>query len=203
MKVKTFGGEQLIRWNGRKPSRASAAGLMAKSCAMRKHILCSAAMQERRGSLLPPNFRLECSCWSPVCVPGAMRRLPEKRDPGREALPRAARKICLHRRSSSSNNRVNHHRSIGFFDLEYFGHRLSCRYSTIRMRTGADNEIELRMTVTPLGAVSPPRHASRRSRGEGSACGRQRRGGGSASDRHRSQRRSQDHLNVGRLRSGR
>jgi N12 class adenine-specific DNA methylase/adenine-specific DNA methylase len=52
--------------------------------------------------------------------------------------------------------------SIGGFDLEYSGERLSkdgYRYTTMLLRTGADCEIELPMTVTPIGAVSRLEHA--------------------------------------------
>ena len=52
--------------------------------------------------------------------------------------------------------------SIGGFDLEYEGHRFGkegYRYTTQLMRTGADHEVDLAMTVTPLGAVSRLEHA--------------------------------------------
>ncbi|RWB94704.1 MULTISPECIES: N-6 DNA methylase [unclassified Mesorhizobium] len=52
--------------------------------------------------------------------------------------------------------------SFGGFDLEYSGERLGrdgYRYSTVLMRTGATQEIELPVTVTPLGAVSRLEHA--------------------------------------------
>jgi len=52
--------------------------------------------------------------------------------------------------------------SIGGFDLEYEGQRYGkdgYRYTTMLMRTGADHEIELPVTVTPLGAVSRLEHA--------------------------------------------
>ncbi|RUW95445.1 hypothetical protein EOA27_39770, partial [Mesorhizobium sp. M2A.F.Ca.ET.037.01.1.1] len=52
--------------------------------------------------------------------------------------------------------------SIGGFDLEYSGERLGrdgYRYTTALLRTGADHEIELPVTVTPLGAVSRLEHA--------------------------------------------
>ena len=51
--------------------------------------------------------------------------------------------------------------SIGGFDLEYSGERLSkggYRYNTALMRTGADYEIELPVTVTPLGAIARLEH---------------------------------------------
>jgi N12 class adenine-specific DNA methylase len=52
--------------------------------------------------------------------------------------------------------------SIGGFDLEYSGERFGkdgYRYATMLMRTGVDHEIELPMTVTPLGAISRLEHA--------------------------------------------
>lgn len=52
--------------------------------------------------------------------------------------------------------------SIGGFDLEYSGERFGkdgYRYATTLMRMGADHEIELPVTVTPLGAVSRLEHA--------------------------------------------
>lgn len=52
--------------------------------------------------------------------------------------------------------------SIGGFDLEYQGQRFGkdgYRYATMLLRTGADYEIELPVTVTPLGAVSRLEHA--------------------------------------------
>ncbi len=52
--------------------------------------------------------------------------------------------------------------SIGGFDLEYDGERFgrdNYRYTTMLMRTGADFEIDLAVTVTPLGAVSRLEHA--------------------------------------------
>ncbi len=62
--------------------------------------------------------------------------------------------------------------SIGGFDLEYEGERFGkdgYRYTTMLMRTGADYEMELSMTVTPLGAVSRLEHALTISRVSGSA----------------------------------
>ena len=52
--------------------------------------------------------------------------------------------------------------TIGGFDLEYAGERFGkdgYRYTTMLLRTGADYEIDLSMTVTPLGAVSRLEHA--------------------------------------------
>jgi hypothetical protein len=53
--------------------------------------------------------------------------------------------------------------SIGGFDLVYDGERFGkgdgYRYQTLLQRTGADYEIELPVTVTPLGAISRLEHA--------------------------------------------
>ncbi|HBR47523.1 MAG TPA: lactate dehydrogenase [Afipia sp.] len=52
--------------------------------------------------------------------------------------------------------------SIGGFDLEYSGERFGrdgYRYGTMLLRTGSEYEIELPVTVTPLGAISRLEHA--------------------------------------------
>ena len=52
--------------------------------------------------------------------------------------------------------------TIGGFDLEYSGERYGrdgYRYSTMLIRTGDAHEIELPLTVTPLGAISRLEHA--------------------------------------------
>ncbi|EXL02107.1 MAG: DEAD/DEAH box helicase family protein [Pseudaminobacter sp.] len=52
--------------------------------------------------------------------------------------------------------------SLGGFDLEYSGERFGkdgYRYATMLMRTGADYEIELPVTTTPLGAIARLEHA--------------------------------------------
>ncbi|MDF2119223.1 DEAD/DEAH box helicase family protein [Roseiarcaceae bacterium H3SJ34-1] len=52
--------------------------------------------------------------------------------------------------------------TIGGFDLEFSGERFGrdgYRYSTALFRTGAEVEIELPVTVTPLGAISRLEHA--------------------------------------------
>lgn len=55
-----------------------------------------------------------------------------------------------------------HLATIGGFDLVYEGERFgkgdSYRYQTILQRTGADYEIDLAITVTPLGAISRLEH---------------------------------------------
>ncbi|MBN9219626.1 MAG: lactate dehydrogenase [Mesorhizobium sp.] len=51
---------------------------------------------------------------------------------------------------------------IGGFDFRYSGERFGkdgYRYATMLMRTGADDEIELPLTTTPLGAISRLEHA--------------------------------------------
>jgi hypothetical protein len=56
-----------------------------------------------------------------------------------------------------------HLATIGGFDLVYEGERLGkgdgYRYETLLQRTGADYEIDLAITVTPLGAISRLEHA--------------------------------------------
>lgn len=56
-----------------------------------------------------------------------------------------------------------HIASIGGFDLVYVGEKFgrsdSYHYQTLLQRTGADYEIELPVTVTPLGAISRIEHA--------------------------------------------
>ncbi|RVC87962.1 lactate dehydrogenase, partial [Mesorhizobium sp. M2A.F.Ca.ET.017.03.2.1] len=52
--------------------------------------------------------------------------------------------------------------SIGGFDLQFCGERFGqdgYRYTTVLQLTGADDEIELPVTVTPLGAVARLEHA--------------------------------------------
>lgn len=52
--------------------------------------------------------------------------------------------------------------TIGGFDLAYSGERFGrdgYRYTTVLLRTGAGAEIELPVTVTPLGAISRLEHA--------------------------------------------
>ena len=56
-----------------------------------------------------------------------------------------------------------HLASIGGFDLVYEGERFGkaegYRYATLLQRTGADYEVDLAVTVTPLGAISRLEHA--------------------------------------------
>ncbi len=52
--------------------------------------------------------------------------------------------------------------TIGGFDVEYSGERFGrdgYRYTTMLLRTGAEYEIELPVTVTPLGAIARLEHA--------------------------------------------
>lgn len=52
--------------------------------------------------------------------------------------------------------------TIGGFDLAYAGERFGkdgYRYTTVLMRAGADHEIELPVTTTPLGAIARLEHA--------------------------------------------
>ncbi|MBP0656795.1 hypothetical protein J8J20_23245, partial [Mycobacterium tuberculosis] len=55
-----------------------------------------------------------------------------------------------------------HLATIGGFDLVFDGERIGkdgFHYQTILRRTGADYEIDLAVTVTPLGAISRLEHA--------------------------------------------
>jgi hypothetical protein len=56
-----------------------------------------------------------------------------------------------------------HLSSIGGFDLVYDGERFGkgdeYHYTTVFQRTGADYEVDLAVTVTPLGAISRLEHA--------------------------------------------
>ena len=59
--------------------------------------------------------------------------------------------------------------SIGGFDLQFSGERFGrdgYRYTTVLKRTGADYEIDLPVTVTPLGAVARLEHALSNFEGE-------------------------------------
>jgi hypothetical protein len=52
--------------------------------------------------------------------------------------------------------------SIGGFDVAYSGERIGrdgYRYTTMLLRTGAEYEIELPVTVTPIGAIARLEHA--------------------------------------------
>ena len=59
--------------------------------------------------------------------------------------------------------------SIGGFDLVFAGQRLGrdgYHYTTLLRRTGAEFEIELPVTVTPLGAIARLEHALSNFKGE-------------------------------------
>jgi N12 class adenine-specific DNA methylase/adenine-specific DNA methylase len=59
--------------------------------------------------------------------------------------------------------------AIGGFDLEFSGERFGrdgYRYTTVLMRSGADYEIDLAVTVTPLGAIARLEHALSNFEGE-------------------------------------
>ena len=65
--------------------------------------------------------------------------------------------------------------TIGGFDLAYSGERYTGdgdRYSTMLIRTGEAHEIELPLTVTPLGAISRLEHALDDFEGERERCRR-------------------------------
>jgi hypothetical protein len=80
----------------------------------------------------------------------------ERKDAGRALMKEILTLVQLQQESDISIA------SIGGFDLEYSGERFGkdgYRYSTMLMRTGAETEIELPVTTTPLGAVSRLEHA--------------------------------------------
>lgn len=56
-----------------------------------------------------------------------------------------------------------HLATIGGFDLVYEGERFGkgdgYRFETLLQRTGAEYEVDLSITVTPLGAISRLEHA--------------------------------------------
>lgn len=81
----------------------------------------------------------------------------ERKDAGR-ALMKEVLTLLPHQQEGEA-----HIASIGGFDLVYFGEKFgrgdNYHYQTLLRRTGADYEIELPVTVTPLGAVSRLEHA--------------------------------------------
>jgi N12 class adenine-specific DNA methylase/adenine-specific DNA methylase len=85
------------------------------------------------------------------------KRCTDRKDAGR-ALMREI--LALVQRRQDSEVPIA---SIGGFDLVYRGERFGkgdrYRYETLLQRTGADYEIELPVTVTPLGAISRLEHA--------------------------------------------
>ncbi|WP_434730634.1 N-6 DNA methylase [Rhizobium binae] len=81
----------------------------------------------------------------------------ERKDAGRALMKEILTLVQL------SQEGELHIASIGGFDLVYDGERFgrgnNYHYQTLLQRTGADYEIELPVTVTPLGAVSRLEHA--------------------------------------------
>ncbi|SSC64705.1 DEAD/DEAH box helicase family protein [Ciceribacter selenitireducens] len=81
----------------------------------------------------------------------------ERKDAGRALMKEILTLVQL-----QSQGEV-HIASIGGFDLVYDGERFgrgdSYHYQTLLRRTGADYEIDLAVTVTPLGAISRLEHA--------------------------------------------
>ena len=81
----------------------------------------------------------------------------ERKDAGRALMKEILTLVQLQQQGEV------HLASIGGFDLVYegetFGRGDNYHYQTLLQRTGADYEIELPVTVTPLGAVSRLEHA--------------------------------------------
>lgn len=80
----------------------------------------------------------------------------ERKEAGRTLMKEILTLVQLQRQGESIVG------SIGGFDLEYDGERFGkegYRYTTMLMRNGADSEIELAITVTPLGAIWRLEHA--------------------------------------------
>jgi len=81
----------------------------------------------------------------------------ERKDAGRALMKEILTLVQLQRQGETVIA------SIGGFDLVYdgetFGRGDNYHYQTLLQRTGADYEIELPVTVTPLGAVSRLEHA--------------------------------------------
>lgn len=85
------------------------------------------------------------------------KTLTERKDAGRVLMKEILTLVQL-----QSQGEV-HLASIGGFDLVYegekFGRGDNYHYQTVLQRTGADYEIDLLVTVTPLGAISRLEHA--------------------------------------------
>ena len=84
------------------------------------------------------------------------RRYAERKEAGRALLKEILTLVQLQQEGETMIA------SIGGFDLQYSGARVgrdSYRYATALMRTGTDDEIDLPVTVTPLGAISRLEHA--------------------------------------------
>ncbi|NKM00995.1 DEAD/DEAH box helicase family protein [Rhizobium leguminosarum] len=90
-----------------------------------------------------------------MTVPG--KAYAERKDAGRALMKEILTLIQLQQEGEV------HLASIGGFDLVYDGQRFGksdgYRYATMLQRTGADYEIDLAVTVTPLGAISRIEHA--------------------------------------------
>lgn len=84
------------------------------------------------------------------------KRYSERKEAGRALLKEILTLVQLQQEGETVIG------SIGGFDLEYSGERIgreSYRYATMLIRTNAEYEIELPVTVTPLGAISRLEHA--------------------------------------------
>ncbi|MET4213884.1 hypothetical protein ABIB95_008737 [Bradyrhizobium sp. LA2.1] len=84
------------------------------------------------------------------------QRYAERKDAGRALMKEILTLVQLQKEGEAVIA------SIDGFDLEYAGERFGrdgYRYATMLMRTGAECEIDLAVTVTPLGAVSRLEHA--------------------------------------------
>ncbi len=81
----------------------------------------------------------------------------ERKEAGRALMKEILTLLQLHQEGEI------HLATIGGFDLVYEGDRFGkgdgYRYETLLQRTGADYEIDLAITVTPLGAISRLEHA--------------------------------------------
>ncbi len=90
-----------------------------------------------------------------MTVPG--KAYAERKDAGRALMKEILTLVQLQQEGEV------HLASIGGFDLVYdgecFGKSDGYRYATMLQRTGADYEIDLAVTVTPLGAISRLEHA--------------------------------------------
>ena len=83
-------------------------------------------------------------------------RYEERKDAGRALMKEILTLVQLHQEGEAQLG------SIGGFDLVYDGERFGkdgYHYRTVLQRTGADYEIDLSVTVTPLGAISRLEHA--------------------------------------------
>ncbi|KIU54416.1 hypothetical protein QU41_00335 [Bradyrhizobium elkanii] len=86
----------------------------------------------------------------------AGKRYTERKEAGRALMKEILTLVQLQQEGESIIA------STGGFDLEYCGERFGrdgYRFSTMLVRTGSECEIELPVTVTPLGAISRLEHA--------------------------------------------